>query len=908
MAFIGGLISGAAEGVASRHAEKRKFDQEQKLQDTRIQGESLEKMKQERLKTQLELIMKGSGPWPQKSVQIDQAMALSGMAPKDRKAFIDSMAPVGAVHDAAQAQGLADVPSGPNVSAGSPARAVDPKEFGRHLGTAIGEHQLRGGDPKALDLTPHIGTLLGHLSAPAPQGQAQSQASFGDPGDLSSPPPPGQVPPGGAQGSASPAPTPQDQGPQVSLGELSGNSSGESSPSPRVSPPTPEPFPDAETLKTWDKKKGGPNGQISYKPPDAEWNGNGWFRPAPRVASQVSFGTPGAVPGEANSKISYGTPGASPPPPQGMAPAIQGNGQLGIGAIPSIPSSPIEGGAPPSDPNASVTQVPPNPQGGSGPSAEESPQESPQQFSDRLNSGPSSRKPSATPSSPVPSRDPQYTAPLVQYQRELDEARATAGSARDIAKIKAQNEERLKLEQGRIDLIQKMQGTSGQGRPQHSYITEGTNGPSQHIDAGKPGGYVSGADIDEEFEHGGDNATPINHDPNALYMRRTFDASGSGSEYHKVANFKGYGPVRQAPDGTFIKDILSKTGGVLGQIQVPAPSAQQQRSTESTTINPLGEETIVKRTTGPVIQPKTPSQTPGPQNPPPVGPEYSAQSGVWDTPEGASRAIAGGANPPTDLNPQQQASVRQAMTKFETQAAQTPQTSQSTPSSPVPQRPTPTSSQAGRIEPYDYLVNNKLPPRISPLQSRAIRDEANEIARRNNLSPADVDALRTDKSGAAKGFVQFDAYSQKIASFEKVLDKNIDLASRLSDAFSRSPNPTLNSLLAAWDKGVGNPEAVNLAGQLHAVANEWGKITTGSTGAQGVPMTERGDVQKFLTAALSPTTLKSFMNTVIRGDAQSRKAGNDAQKAETLNRIRGLAGGGGGTSSLDDFKKKHGLK
>lgn len=96
------------------------------------------------------------------------------------------------------------------------------------------------------------------------------------------------------------------------------------------------PPPIVDNHRNWSKTSA--RGQSAYAPPEGVWNGNGYSVPSPNVNSQISFGPPN---GQVDSTVTYGTPGETGP--QQMMPPIKGNGQLGIGAIPDIPSAPGPG-------------------------------------------------------------------------------------------------------------------------------------------------------------------------------------------------------------------------------------------------------------------------------------------------------------------------------------------------------------------------------------------------------------------------------------------------------------------------------------------------------------------------------------------------------------------------------------
>lgn len=650
MAFLGGLITGTAKGISDRHAEARKYTQEQKIQDTRIQGEAKARQEQSKLDEQLstrklatqyklDTIKGSSAPWAQKRAQLKDVFKESGASDGDAENYVKSLDPLGTLHDTALSQGV-PVNKAPGTDNGE----IDPEEYGNHLGSAMSQHTLNGGDPKQLDLQPHLPTLLGHMARtgaqaqpaqPAPQGQVQSTATFGQPG----------APPGGAQGPDSPTPAPQSQGNQ-------------------------------------------------------------------------------------------GNPDNSAPQP----------------------SSPSSG-----------TEVP------------------------------------AQMAQAVPERDPYYGAIDLQKARELADITAGAGSARDVAKIKAQNQERLKREQGEIEMMQKMQGASAKGRPQHSYTELGSNGPTQHFDAGRNAGMVSGADIEEEFEHGGDGAASIDHSPNSLYMRREFPKAGA-VEYHKVNNFGSYTqpvPDQNSPTG-FSRIPLSKTGGVLGAGIPSAPPASQTTRQTSRDV-PFFDPNTGQRSTQQV------QTTSGPVNP------GGALPNLPPPPPGRTRL--------NDGNP--------------------------APTSPIPSRPTdvtpPGVSALADVIQNDFTTGQAMLKNYPPRSPMRIAVQ-NEVNRRMAAG-----------EGPVPVFLGTNARNQ--VQQAKLMGPEIDATAKEIDRISDKLGPVLgrwNDFLA-HKVGTGDPDFQKLYGDLSLIKSKVSQIHFGSQ--SGIQAVERFD--RIMSAEkMDAATLKAGLSSL----------------------------------------------
>ena len=211
----------------------------------------------------------------------------------------------------------------------------------------------------------------------------------------------------------------------------------------------------------------------------------------------------------------------------------------------------------------------------------------------------------------------------------------------------------------------------------------------------------------------------------------------------------------------------------------------------------------------------------------------------------------------------------------------------------------PTSDGAVEVGAWDWIFTDHLPftgfggggKKGGKNAREMMLGRANEILADLNLEPRDLPSLRANLKGNSAAFAKVTSMGAMVRQFENTLEANMKTAQKLSDAWTRSDFQFVNRVLGAFKTGTGSPEALNLAGQLHGVAREWGKIMAGSTSAAGVPVSEANSSDLLISKGITNGQLASFMQNVIVPDIHNRTAAIRKEQDELLKEIRGSTGG-----------------
>ena len=175
----------------------------------------------------------------------------------------------------------------------------------------------------------------------------------------------------------------------------------------------------------------------------------------------------------------------------------------------------------------------------------------------------------------------------------------------------------------------------------------------------------------------------------------------------------------------------------------------------------------------------------------------------------------------------------------------------------------------------------------SPQQLMIAR--ANELLADLGLTGQDLAAIRGRAKSELSSLSSASQFAARIQQSEDLLMRNVATAKNLSDQFKRGDIRMYNRVLEAFKTGKGDPEALNLAAQLHIVAREWGKIMAGSTGAAGVPISEGKAADDFVAAKMSAYQLDDLIEKVIKPDAANRVAANQSVIDDLTVKLRNVA-------------------
>lgn len=251
-----------------------------------------------------------------------------------------------------------------------------------------------------------------------------------------------------------------------------------------------------------------------------------------------------------------------------------------------------------------------------------------------------------------------------------------------------------------------------------------------------------------------------------------------------------------------------------------------------------------------------------------VGQNAPAQGPATPTPGGPTVVIRGNQNNPSrSLSPDEDAALKK-------EAANSPSLD---------------------YDAWTYMIERKLNVRgrgrQGELEAAKIKHRADQIMTDLGLDSGELFSRGAALKGNIPAYTRVSTQAAQIEAFEGTLLRNADVAKKLSADFARGDLRLYNRVVSAFKTGKGDPEALNLAAQLHGLALEWGKIMAGSTSAAGVPISESNAVEQFFGKGISNGQLSSLIDNVIIPDAKNRTAANEAEKAKLLGAIKGLTGG-----------------
>lgn len=156
---------------------------------------------------------------------------------------------------------------------------------------------------------------------------------------------------------------------------------------------------------------------------------------------------------------------------------------------------------------------------------------------------------------------------------------------------------------------------------------------------------------------------------------------------------------------------------------------------------------------------------------------------------------------------------------------------------------------------------------------------------------AELSALAGDDASAASMKQQANKASQMAlgqitkqktvtGAFEKTALANLDLAAQKSADVARSGSPLFNRAIIAFKKGVtGDPATAQFVNALTAARNEYAKVLSSSTGAQGITDSARREAEELFSKVDSHEMLVATIG-LAKQEMQNRMSGFDSQIAE----------------------------
>ena len=201
-----------------------------------------------------------------------------------------------------------------------------------------------------------------------------------------------------------------------------------------------------------------------------------------------------------------------------------------------------------------------------------------------------------------------------------------------------------------------------------------------------------------------------------------------------------------------------------------------------------------------------------------------------------------------------------------------------------------------------YNRTGKLPPMYRDAGSRRaimksaadqeLHPERYQSSNAQDAASRQVEGVADLKSNQAS-LTNLTKMTDSAVSFEKTAAKNFDLALRLAPkAVPTNWGPFFNRWVEQGETMFGDQDIPPYVTAMLTGANEYAKIMSGSTGAQGSTVDSRREAAELFSPYLSKGQIKNVVD-VAKRDMENRKA----SLTEQLDDIRGRLRGGGRTSA-----------
>ncbi len=152
-----------------------------------------------------------------------------------------------------------------------------------------------------------------------------------------------------------------------------------------------------------------------------------------------------------------------------------------------------------------------------------------------------------------------------------------------------------------------------------------------------------------------------------------------------------------------------------------------------------------------------------------------------------------------------------------------------------------------------------------------------EIMAQEGQTPQDLKSNQIINAGLRAELTRTMAQRGPMLAFAKTADKNLDLASSLSEKVGRTGSPVINRwILAGRSKGIGDPDVASFDAAVRVAINEFAKVTSSATGGGVTSDQARKDIEGVLYSAQTPAQFKAVVAT-LKTDMDNRVKGYDYQ-------------------------------
>lgn len=196
---------------------------------------------------------------------------------------------------------------------------------------------------------------------------------------------------------------------------------------------------------------------------------------------------------------------------------------------------------------------------------------------------------------------------------------------------------------------------------------------------------------------------------------------------------------------------------------------------------------------------------------------------------------------------------------------------------------------AKKVAAATYLATGTLPPMgMGASQDRQdILNEAATMAKQQGLSVQDILSGRVSYKADQTSLSNLQKQADSAQSFEQTMVKNIQIVQSLMDkGAGTSDGPIVNRWLQAGKIATGDPDVKAFNAAIVTVMDEYAKILSGATGAQGATDASRAQTEAMLSQWDSPQAIIATINQTILPDSANRISSYQQQ----LNTIRSRVG------------------
>ena len=195
-----------------------------------------------------------------------------------------------------------------------------------------------------------------------------------------------------------------------------------------------------------------------------------------------------------------------------------------------------------------------------------------------------------------------------------------------------------------------------------------------------------------------------------------------------------------------------------------------------------------------------------------------------------------------------------------------------------------------------YNITGTLPPMGAGKSGVKVRseilDRAAAIAMSAGQSGEDLAAAGAQYMANRRALSDLQTRRTTISTFEKMFEKNLDLAMEMGKKVDNNGIPLWNKFVNSAGRETGDPDIAAFKAALYAAGNEYAKIVSGATGAAGITDSAREEVDHIINTGMSNGQLSAVAD-VMRREVQNRTHGMD----EEYDRLSGLIRGGGSTKA-----------